>query len=604
MKPIIKVAVPILTALSVFLLATHMSQVHAAASNSIWFQPGTSQRTTGQSFAVTVYANADPNFGTPDTNVTVKYPGNLVTVSGVTNGGALPSATITHNASAQTITLNHSFYGYSSGFTEAPLIKFTVRANKAGKATFNFTESFVRGHTVDKVASTYSIVSPTCPAGQVGTPPNCSTPPPVAPPTTPTPTPTPTPRPSTPSSGNSSTSAPRTSTPTPSSSTPNTSAPSSTTSPTTKKTSDKLPSLLIEDVDPQPRYTTSDVVWRTSTKASNMTFKYGTTSSALDNGSTVISSTDGTSHSVKLTELELGTTYYYGIAAKDSTGKTIIESGQFTTDAYPVTLRLTSNEKPLAQTDVSLKDFSDTYTTDDAGEVFVSLLPGDYTLQLTQNGATEEHKFTIKALEINGDAAPDTQVISVEFVSATRAVTSSELSPSVLPIILAVIGLLLLTGGFVGFILWRRHQAAASASMGYQSILSSDIYSSGPPPGYAPSPTSTDGYAQPGAYPQSAYAPATYTTPAQPNITAQGIPLAEEEPLDMWSAPAASYPAPSVQAPTAYPQPAAYAPQPNPLTSTPDASTTTPATPPAPSQFLPDNTAINREDSLTIHHQS
>lgn len=613
MKLFIKIALPILTTVSVFLFATHFSPVQAAA-NSVWFTPGSSQRTTGQSFTVTVYASADPFFGTAGTNVTLKYPGNLVSVTNIKNGGALPSATITHNTQAQTISLSHSFYGYSSGFTDAPLIRFTVRANKAGKAVFNFTESFVRGRTVAKVASTYTIVTPSCPAGQIGTPPNCSTPAPAptpTPPPAPAPAPAPTPTPP----------RPRPSTPTPSTSTPNTSAPSS--SPTTpKKESPPKPAqaLIIEDVDPQPRYTTSDVIWRTNIKASTITFKYGTTSGALDNGSTVTSSEDGLSHEVNLSGLELGTTYFYNIVAKDSTGKLVLDSGEFTTDAYPVTLRLTNNDKPLANTDVTLKGFSETYTTDDKGEAFTSLLPGDYTLQLTQEGATEEHTFTIKPLEIVGDEAPDTQVISVEFVvAAMNTGSQTETPPSLLPVIAAGVGLILLIGGFIGFILWRRHQSAAD-STGYQSILSSDIYSSGPPPGYSSNAYPEANIGQ-NTYTQSSYPSATYAPPTvAPTATAQGIPLAEEEPLDMWSAPTQTYPPQStISAPPLYPEmqveqqisPSIITPPQlvtpvtnleNPISKPPQPADVDALNTPS-STTLPEETYADQNNTFTIHHQ-
>lgn len=579
MKSVIKALIPVFVALGVFFSASYFSPVRAAA-NSVWFTPGTSQRTKGQSFTVTVYASADPNYGSPGTNVVVKYPGNLVSISNVTNGGALPSATITHDTSAQTISLSHSFYGYSSGFTDAPLIKFTVHANKAGKAVFNFNQSFVRGHTVAKIASTYTIVSPTCPAGQIGTPPNCSAPPAPNPAPTPTPTPPPAPTPTPAPNPAPTPSRPRTSTPTPSSSTPNTSVPSTSKEPSKKTTPKPAQTLAIEDIDTQPRYTTAAVLWDTNLKASATTFKYGTTSGALDSASQVISSDDGLTHEVNLTDLTIGTTYFYSIVAKDSTGKLVPESGEFTTEAYPVTLRLSGDDKPLANTDVTLKGFSETYTTDEQGEAFVSLLPGEYTLQLSQEGATEEHVFTIKALEIIGDEAPDTQVISVKFANVQRSVAQAGSSGSLLPVIIAIIGLVLLVGGFVGFILWRRHTAAANASVGYQSILSSDIYTSGPPPEYANYQTTYPGSNTSGtSYPSASYSPPTYTpTTPTPVSTAQGIPLAEEEPLDMWSAPSANptntvhpqqstppaaYPAPSQPDYTQYQTPYTTQPQPN-----------------------------------------
>ncbi len=167
MKQLLKLLLPILTALGVFLGATYLSPVHAAA-NSVWFQPGSGNHTIGQSFTVTVYGSTDANFGAPSTAITVKYPSNLVSVTNVSNAGTIPSAVLTHNTESHTVSFAHSFYGYSAGLTNAPLFKITLRATNAGNAALSFTSTFLRGHTVNGVSSTYALAAPTCHQWRLG----------------------------------------------------------------------------------------------------------------------------------------------------------------------------------------------------------------------------------------------------------------------------------------------------------------------------------------------------------------------------------------------------------------------------------------------------
>lgn len=572
MKKFLKIIAPIFAAVSGFLFLTSLQPVQAAA-NSVWFQSNKGSYTSGQSFTVTVYGNAPANIGSPSTNVAVKYPANLLSVVQISVGSGIPTAVATHNTSAQTISLTHSFVGYSGGITDKPLMSITFRTKSTGTAVLSFTESFLRGHTVNKTTGNYTVLPSSCPTGQIGTPPNCSNPPAPAPTPAPTPTPTPAPpRPNPVSSPRPSLSPPPASpaTPTPTSNTPDTSAPAA----PAPSSSTKSPSVIeIKEVEEDISYTTTSVSWITTGPTSNTTFTYGVNRGSLDNKTKVASAKDKLSHSAQPTDLLVGTTYYYAIVVKKSSSEIITEKGSFTTKAYPVTLRLSDDTSTLANQRISLKGFDETYTTDTKGEVQLSLLADNYTMQLTRNGTTEEHTFTIKALPITSDTAPDTQIISVK---TTTLIQKASSEPNTSAQIGVAVGILLLLGTVTGgLIVWVKRSKSDVATNGYQSILDRDVYAGSGQSDYTSQQVNYTGSEQP-AYPESGNPSPTYGTP----ITSPYTYIApSDEPVDMWSAPSA----PTYQTPYAAPQAPVSAPPLSPYPDTPQPATT-------PSYYTPEET--------------
>jgi Purple acid Phosphatase, N-terminal domain len=522
MKHFLKFIAPFLTAFGVFAYALSVHPVHAAP-NSLWLQPGNSSYTTGQTFTTTVYGSVNSNVGAPNTNVTVKYPGNLLTVTNVAKGTGIPQATLTHNAQAQTIALTHSFIGYSSGLTDAPLFTITFKTNSPGSALVDFTSTFLRGHTVGKMASTYSIANPTCPAGQTGTPPNCATPPPPPQPTpTPAPTPqrpapTPTPKPS----------------PTPSpSQPPNTSVPVAPqdTTPTEQAPSEEFG---INSYDVAPSYNTATLSWKTNEKATGVV-TYGTSANKLDNQAQASTDSDGRTFSVNVPKLQLGTTYHYAIVAKNSSDASVVKKGTFTTKAYPVLLRVSHDNQAVNGAKITLKNYDSNYTTNNKGETNLSLKPGTYTAQIIKENLSETQTFSVKSLPIPKDKSPDTQVIEVKILSASPSAES----PNLLPFIVGGLIALLLGMIIVGFVLWKRRHATQD-DIGYQSILEPGIDSPYDTPG-----TTYDAIPPPQTYSDTMpYTnPAEYTTPATSYSLSTVDPLqqstaqyANDEPEDMWA---------------------------------------------------------------------
>lgn len=532
MKHIIKLALPFIVAFGVFAYAATLSPVRAA-SPGVSFNPNSGSYTTGQDFSVSVYGTGGGGWGILNTNVAVTYPANL-TVKGVNkDGSALGSATLQHNAANRTVSFTLSEWGGYPALDNAKLFTITFQGTGAGTAALDFSSTIVRAATVAKSPSTYAIVNPTCPAGQVGTPPNCSTPAPATcpagqvgtPPNCTTPAPAAT-KPATTSTPKPSSAVPNTSTPTPASPAP---------TPTAEPTA-----VTIADNEVTASYSSASVTWSTDS-ASSGSLRYGTSATSLDASAEVTSDPSQQKFSASLSNLRLGVKYFYEISVNTPSGAAATQTGEFTTKAYPVTVRVTQDGAPVKKLSLKLKGFDDTYTTNDKGEAALSLLAGEYTLELKGTGITNSQPFTVKPLSVKGDTPPATQVVDIKLTAALAAQTDS--SPNLLLIIIGGGLLLLISALGVAALLWKRHKDQERAELGYQSVIIDDVTSDTPaaptditayqPPNPVVAPIDTYNYA-----PTEYVAPSTDTYAALPP---EEIPMASsepiaEEPLDMWSA--------------------------------------------------------------------
>ena len=621
MKHFIKFILPVAAAFGVFAFVASAATAHAA-SNSLWFQPGGGSYSTGQTFTITVYGSADSNFGAPSTNVTVKYPGALLSVTGMAKGTTLPNATLAHDSQAQTITFAQTvFFGASAGFQNAPLFTITFQAKTAGAATLDFTNYFLAGHTVAKTPSTYSIADPVCPAGQVGTPPNCSTPAPSIPSPSPSPASTPTAQPLTSSPA-----------PTQQTTPQQDSAPQAAT---------PVANPEISDDTADARYDSTTIQWK-ATNTTTTTLKYGLSKEILDNTAEVVAGDSESYFKTSLMKLQLGTTYYYQIDAKNSSDQVATTQGSFTTKAYPVTIRVIQGTTPVSGASITLSPQSTRYTSDNKGEVKTTLKPGDYTVRIKKDSLDESQKFTVKALAFTPGSTPDTQIISITLAAPT-ALAAAKPAPNILPGIVGGFLLLILSGGGVGLLLWRRRQKS-QAIIGYQSIIDDvppgPVYSAPALPEYP-----IDSY-QPGhALQQSDAIPTTYygepaptydsgaqadsyPTPTDIPVNSQSsaLNLPDPEPSDIWASPSVytqDFPAPTPP-PVDQPLPNTDAPEPQPTPLYPEQELNYSQHPEAPAepyataspietdapQYIPPQPTLaseesyeyNEDNSMTIHH--
>lgn len=564
MKHFLKILLPITVGVLVFFHVITTNNLYAAAPG-VRFTPTSGTYTTGNNFAVDVYGTAAGGgwyAGVLQTKVTVTYPTSLSYVGANNTGSVISGGVISHNPTARTITFaaSQSVFGIRSP-VDGKLFSVTFRAANAGSSTLDFSDSNVRGENVPKTPATYSVINPSCPAGQVGTPPNCTTPPPATcpagqigtppnctTPATPAPVPTPTPVPKP------TTSTPKT-TPTPTTSAPNTSVPVA-----DEKKETAATALSLKDVSTLASYDTARVQWSV-TAASTNTFTYGTNSSKLDNKATVTPGADPLSFESKLSKLKLGTRYFYAVTATQSDGKVATQKGSFTTKAYPVIVRITHDESPLSHAKISLQGYEESYTTNDKGELSLNLTSGDYKALIAKDAISEEQSFTVKELAFKSGGIPDTQIVTIT-ISAASAPSGTNPLPV---IILATILLFLVVGGILAGIFWRKHRSG-QAALGAQSYTedplatqndetplgADDSQAMYQPPAYA---YPTDQQVYPAVqqyYPEES---ASLVEPAYPDLAATDTFTESEQPVsnsleleapgeDIWSVPATYAPQP------------------------------------------------------------
>lgn len=542
MKQILKLALPLLTALGVFMYALTTTPVNAVAG-TIYFSPSAATFNPGSTFTIEVRGKVPSSGFAGGATVNVTYPTNLLqatttSVSGGVLGGSNPTinnGTVTYGV----------FTIPSRAVNDQKLFTITFKALAAGTATLNFTANTnINDGPTAKQPATITIVNPTCPAGQVGTPPTCSTPPPA-----PTPTPTVTP----PASKPGATSAPAP-TPTPTVTTPNTSPPEQPAQ--TLEPTQPSEALDFENTEVRASFDSAVVSWATNSEAT-ATLNYGTIPSKLDNTATVNTDETKSKFTATLSKLQLATTYHYSIVAQNTAGEIVSKKGSFTTKAYPVLLRVLQNNQPLNGAGLKIQNFDNAYTTTAKGEVSLALKPGDYTAKITKESLSEEQKFTIKALAFTAGKTPDTQVIEVKLATPISAPSGN----NPMPYVIAALFALTLLGSVIALIAWKRHRDS-QATLGYQSVLDFDTT---PPPEYSnyvaaeatqeaayqqPYPTAPQyDNSQPEALYQTPTTVPTYSAPVYPQTTstmlpAESVPMnagatTEDEPADMWSAPIA-----------------------------------------------------------------
>lgn len=516
MKHLFKVVSPIALALVIFFYAASAAPVHAVAG-SIYFSPGSGTHVNGSSFTVDVRAKVPANgwFGGGAT-IGVTYPTNLLQVTSTSvSGGVLGGS----NPRAVNGTVSYNVLNYpSKAINDEKIFTITFKAIATGSATLNFSaNTSVNDGPTSKKSSTFTIQNPTCPAGQIGTPPNCRVPPPPAP--APTPSPQPAPQPTTPQPS-----------PAPAP-TPTQPAAQGDEVEKPKPTPEKIVELNFDDITVQPAFAAASIDCQTTSKASS-TFAYGTSATSLDTDVEVEASEDGMQFSTRLQELLPGTTYYYQIVAKANNDQAMTETGQFTTKAFPVTIRVSQDSKPTKNATLKISGNDDIYTTNDKGQVDLSLLPGEYTVTIAKDSLKTEQVFTVKALEITDDKAPKTQVIEV----AIATVISSEDNTNYLLVaIIATIGIGLLGVGAWLVVRYRRRTSAEESP--YSSIVESTPYEP-----YAAAVAETiDTQATwqnpptPATYPAPAQTQSAYPPQVQYYTTQPPADIPEEEPLDIWS---------------------------------------------------------------------
>ena len=443
-----------------------LPSVAQASAGTLFFSPSGGRYDPGSSFTIGVKTNvAPPGTFAGGATVVVQFPKNILQATSTSTAGSAFStgnAVIDNNAGTVTYT---AFLFFPPSGSNLHLFNITFKAVGGGDATLSFGGgSNVHDGPTTPQNSTFLIAAATCPAGQIGTPPNCTTPPATCPAgqigtppncTTPkpnpTPTPTPTPKPN------------PTPTPTPSLNPLVTPDPLEA-APVVTATG----SLAINGVKSNPAWESGTITWATNQPDVTTVVQFGTSKDKLTTTINAQTQEDGTFR-VTQAKLTPGTRYYYLInAISTSSGGQATYSGSFTTRGYPVKIIVKNSDSVAPGATVKLEN--NTYTTKQDGAIqTLELTAGNYKVIVTdQNGVAKELSFTVKKVDTptNGKS-PALQTISLDIANPG---SSGSLQSSIMPIVIGILGGILLLGLIFGFLLWRRKRTESQASLPVATI--------------------------------------------------------------------------------------------------------------------------------------
>lgn len=485
----IKLLAPVIVALVTFLYLAIPLNVFAA-NERITVSPGARRFDPGSSFTVQVRINSGTSTGAI-TQANLEYDASKLQVTGSSVSGSKFGTSKPNTRTAGVV--KYTSYNFVNAPKGNNLLAYSVTFKAVGTGNTTVKPSAKNrvnsAQNVPTTPVTYSIANAPAPPPAPDPPPNPNPNPNPSPNPNPNPNPNPTPNPTP-------TPAPTPSTPAPSTPTPN--ANTSTGNEETDKNKEEKelskedPALVISNIRTKILYDKADLFWETNHPIKG-TFHYGISEDSLDNEVKITSEKGDPkdpesmpSHSTAITKLRPGVKYFYAItvakadAGANDTGDTY--EGSFTTKGYPVKIIAQQNEQPIAGATVTIKDYDGSYTTDQNGLTSLELKDGTYTVVINKENASAEETITVKPLEFEEGAAPDTQEFKFNTILTTHTVGGS----SPLPIIIGVVVLLLLLlFGVIVFLIRRKRQKAQQDGYAYHPIMiGDDDGTNSPPDGY------------------------------------------------------------------------------------------------------------------------
>jgi len=371
-----------------------------AATGSIYLTPASPSVLNGDN--VTLSLRINPGTTVDGVQATVNFDtSKLQYVTADTSSSAF-SVQLQQSQTGGTVTIARGDLSGGIGadsLIETITFKALVGSGSSGVTLTNANATYQGAYTNPSPANaTVTLTSPitpppTCPTGQIGTPPNCTTPTTGGTSggtsgggTTPKPKPSPTP------------------TPTP---------PASTGTGTTP---------VVEQKDLQ---FTKAVFNMTTTAPTQIYVQFGLDKNTLDKQTAL--SELGTTHAVTLDDGNLlpGETYYFVVVSKDQQGhiaQTALQN--FTTKGLTVTVGVyDKNHKPLRNKTVTLHSTPMTGKTDDRGFVtFSNVVPGDHHVLYADGKKSYDKPI---AVENNVKTAGATQTAPVQNVSVVYDINAS-----------------------------------------------------------------------------------------------------------------------------------------------------------------------------------
>jgi len=454
--------------LGTMVIATLMLLVpsHAnAVQGTIYFSPNGGTVIEGSSLTIDVMGNVPAPIFSGGATISVTYPTDLLRVTSTSSsGGALGGSKPAVNSRTGTIAFT-AFNFFGRAVNNQMIFRVTFDTIATGDATLNFSSNTnINDGPTTKQPSTYAIQAPSCPIGQIGTPPNCTTPPPPSPSPSPTPTMNPSPNP-TPSSTPTS---PRP-TATPPASNNDGSALLNSLLPTAgeetpEPTLDADGSIKISDVKTTVTRQKNTISWTVSDPAIIPTLTFGTSKTNQMTNATVIKESDG-SFSATLPDLKLGALYYFTIkATSESKLQGATYNGTFTTRGYPVQLTIQQNGvlAPSAKVWINNRSFvanKDAIITTELGN-------GTYDASIAPAGSTTAYKasFTVQKKTIPANGNPGLQSFVLNITLANTG-TESDNALSVIGMIVLVLSTVAGLASLVFYLRRRQDQQEPQAAV-------------------------------------------------------------------------------------------------------------------------------------------
>jgi len=382
------VAIGIVLALGVVTSLSLLNGVTNAASGTMSVSSATATHGTN----VTLTVSLNTSTAVDSVSAIVKYDTSKLTYVSTDVSGSSFDTTLPGSAGSGTVDLERTTLSNTNGMTGNLLIaRITFTALPySGSTSVSLDPSSMAAHAGTNTSPALSAGSVTfspgaCPAGQTGTPPNCTTP---------------TPPPSSGGSSGGGTKSGSGGTTKTGGSTTGTSTGTKTgtsgSSTGTKTTTPPAPGALTAPTitGTNFQYTTATVTATTNVTA-QVYVKYGLAADALNTQTPLTAAS--TSHTITLNNLPIATTVYYQLIAQD--GKTTTTSAVQNTRTKGLSVNLLlqdKNHKPVANQSVTIQPEGITGKSSKDGRVTLNdLAPGSHQVELKSGSKTYSAPFTL-----------------------------------------------------------------------------------------------------------------------------------------------------------------------------------------------------------------
>lgn len=404
-----------------------------AAGNSVSLTPASGTSQTGNTFTLSTDGYAIGGWWTSTSSVsgTITFPANLLKVASISaDGTSFPSGfSASPDNTNGTISFTGSCSGWFCGYSNqnVHLFAITFQSLAPGTANVNFNNVQYNTGAAAMSGGTYTIASPP--------------PPPPAPHPSPVPSPKPSSKPVVKPSVNS--------TPAPTPAPSITPTPEDTPAPIVESDG----GLKIQDVKITTNRQENIVTWSLSNSSADTTLNYGTSKNNQKSDGLVTQQNDG-SYKASLANLQPGTLYYFTIKASTSDNlQGATYSGVLTTRGYPVQLTVEQNNLLLPGAKVKIDERN--FVADENAIVTTELSDGTHKALITPTDDSGSHgtTFTVekKTIPKGGDPALQSFILNITSVGSSPASTSL-----LLPVFGGAAGVVVVAGGIVGFLLFRR----------------------------------------------------------------------------------------------------------------------------------------------------